>query len=308
MSEYEYSAEKRRNSRRDFEKNIFSNDSDRIQINDLMLGAMVIIAGVVSFTDFSFSLVNVANITALTIFLFIVTTFVYRNRYSKGIRRGRKDEAFGECLSEYRAKIKDVYDRKMAGLVPSFCTWYKKKELMEYRESLLCDIEMPYEVYRDKYLNMPKKEVMKQHLSLEAKRIILKCNAAKSIKLSPGMILNENGEYLRHKLIGKSGRQREKADKKREAITRAVYVIFGTIVAFDVILNFSVETVLQWAIRMVPIIIAIITGDDGGYCNITVTETAFKKAQVHLINLFNEYLVETNKATKEEPTETPTND
>lgn len=306
MSEYEYSAEKRRNSRKELEKNLA--DTDHLQLNDLMLGAMVVIAGVVSFADFTFSLTNIANITALTIFLFIVTTFVYRNKYSKGLRRGRKDETFVECLNEYRAKIRGVYDSKKAGLVPSFCTWYKKKELMEYRESLLCDIDMTYDEYRDKYLNMPKKEVMRQHLSLEAKHIILKCNSARSINLSPGMILNENGEYQRDKLIGKSGKQREKFDKKREAITRAVYVIFGTVVAFDVILNFSVETVFQWAVRMVPVIIAMITGDDGGYCNITVTETAFKKAQVHLINLFNEYLIETNPPPKEEPIETPTND
>ena len=304
MSEYEVSSEKRRNSRKEFERSILGNDSDKFQLNDLMLGAMVVIAGVVSFTDFRFSIANVANITALTIFLFIVTTFVYRNRYSKGIRRGRKDESFCESLADYRREIKAVYDNKTAGLVPRFCTWYKRKELREYRESLLCDIEMTYEEYRSKYLKMPRREVMRQQLSFEAKNIILKCNAAKSINLSPGMILNENGEYMRDKLIGKSGRQRERFDKKCEAISRAVYVVFGTIVAFDVILNFSVETVLQWAVRMVPVIIAIITGDDGGYCNITVTETAFKKAQVHLINLFNEYLEETNKHVTESPKDT----
>lgn len=307
MSEYEYSAEKRRNSRKELEKHMLSNDPDRFQLNDLMLGAMVVVAGVISFTDFTLSIGNIANITALTIFLFIVTTFVYRNRYSKGISRGRKDEAYADSLVEYRTKIKEVYDKKTAGLVPSFCTFYKKKELKEYRESLLSDIEMSYEEYRDKYLKMPKREVMKQPISLEAKRIILKCNSARSINLSPGMILNENGEYQRDKIIGKSGREREKIDKRKETISRAVYVIFGTVVAFDVILNFSVETVLQWAVRMVPIIIAMITGDDGGYCNITVTEVAFKKAQVHLINLFNEYLVEANTPTKEEPTETPSN-
>ena len=178
----------------------------------------------------------------------------------------------------------------MAGRVPEFCTYYKRKELREYRESLLCDIEMSYDEYKQKYLTMPYKILMRQNLSYDAKKIIAKCNAARSIKLYPGMILNENGEYDRDKLIGKSGREREKHDKKKQAVTRAVYVIFGAVVAFDVILNFSWITVAQWIVRMLPVILAIISGDDSGYCNITVTETNFKHGQVNVINLFTEYI------------------
>jgi hypothetical protein len=50
---------------------------------------------------------------------------------------------------------------------------------------------------------------------------------------------------------------------------------------------------------MLPIIFAIISGDDGGYCNITVTETNFKRDQSNVIGIFMEYakrknLIETN--------------
>ena len=43
---------------------------------------------------------------------------------------------------------------------------------------------------------------------------------------------------------------------------------------------------------MLPIVIATISGDDGGYCNITVTEVRFKGDQIHAIGLFNEYVQE----------------
>jgi hypothetical protein len=254
-------------------------------------------------TDFSFSLGSIANITALTLFLYMITTFVYRNRYAKGISRGRKEEEYINSLTEYREKREWIYSNNFAGILPSFCTYYKKKELREYRESLLTDIEMPYEEYAEKYLKMPRRKIMALPISLEAKKVILKCNAAKAIKLVPGMILNENGEYDRHKLIGKSGKQRERLDKRNNAIARAMYVVFGALIVFDVIFNFSLQTCLQWLVRMLPVIIAIITGDDSGYCNISVTEVAFKKGQIGIINLFREYLEEKNIFSAKEKTE-----
>ena len=50
---------------------------------------------------------------------------------------------------------------------------------------------------------------------------------------------------------------------------------------------------------MIPIIAAIPAGDDSGYCNITVTETNFKKDQVSVINLFDEYIKEKQAADSE---------
>ena len=39
---------------------------------------------------------------------------------------------------------------------------------------------------------------------------------------------------------------------------------------------------------MIPVVVALISGDDGGYCNITVTETNFKYGQTKVIKLFLE--------------------
>ena len=68
-------------------------------------------------------------------------------------------------------------------------------------------------------------------------------------------------------------------------------------------------TIAQWVVRMLPIILAIISGDDGGYCNITVTETNFKRDQTHVINLFMEYAKRNNliEEVSKQP-EIPTND
>lgn len=304
--DYKQRAENRRNARRDFERGVITNSPDKFQINDLALGALVIIAAILSFTDFSFSAGDWKNLTALTLFLYIITMFVYRNRYEKGMSRGRSDTEYKLSLSTYREKRKEIDDKSLVSHVPAFCTYYRKQELQEYRESLLCDIDMDYDTYKNTYLTMPKKEILKLPLSTEAKMVILKCNRAKTVKLYPGLILNESGEYDRDKLIGKSGRQRERSDKKKQAITRAVYVLFGAAVAFDMIFNFSVMTIAQWVVRMLPVILAIVSGDDGGFCNVTVTETNFKRDQTQVIGLFMEYAKRNNLIEEDTPTDTPT--
>jgi hypothetical protein len=252
----------------------------------------VTIAAVLSFTDFSFSAGNIRSLTALTLFLYIITLFVYRNRYESGMARGRTDAEYLKALDAYREMRGKISDKKLASRVPEFCAYYKKKELREYRESLLCDIEMEYSEYAEKYLRKSIFDILRLKVSFAVKKTLIKCNKAKAIPLYPGMILNENGEYDRHKLIGKSGRQRERSDKKKDAISRAAYVIFGSLVAVDVIFNFSPTVIAQWIVRMLPIVIAIMSGDDGGYCNVTVTEIRFKGEQINVIELFNEYAIE----------------
>ena len=307
-------AENRRNTRRDFEKGVISNEPDKFQLTDLMLGALVVIAAVISFTEFSFSAGDWRNLTALTIFLYIITMLIYRNRYSRGMARGKRDIEYRESLQTYRDRRNELDVKSLVSHVPAFCVFYKKQELREYRESLLCDIEMEYDTYKEKYLMMSKKDILKEPISTEAKMTIIKCNKAKSIKLLPGMILNESGEYDRNKLIGKSGRERERQDKKNQAISRAVYVLFGAMVAIDVIFNFSAQTIIQWVIRMLPVTVAIVSGDDGGFCNVTVTETNFKRDQTKVIGLFMEYAKRNNlvdevveEVATETPIETPTN-
>ncbi|MBQ8345043.1 MAG: hypothetical protein IJY42_02120 [Clostridia bacterium] len=286
---WERISEKRRETRKQVERGFLNGESEGLRFHDLMLGALVLIAAVISFTEFTFSLGSLRNLTALTVFLYVVTMFVYRNRYERGKRRGRKDGEYKAVLEGYRTKRQMIYDRGLAGRIPAFCTYYKKKELREYRESLLCDIDMDYEEYKSRYLRMSEKDLMKQPLSAESKRILLKCNRARSVKLLPGMLLNENGEYDRHKLIGQSGRERERRDKRQDAVSRGVFVLFGAVVAVDVIFHFEVITVIQWIVRMLPVVVAIITGEDGGFCNITVTETAFKQNQTAVLSLFEDW-------------------
>ena len=225
-------------------------------------------------------------------FLYIITSLVYQNSYGRGKLRGKADVEYKQALSEYRVKRQGIYDDSSAGLVPEFCRSYKAKELKEYRTGVLSDVEIEYSEYKAKYRRLTLFGIMRLRLPFDMKKAIIRCNRAKPLRLAPGLILNENGEMSRQKLIGQSGRERERKDKRKDLVSRAIMVLFGAAVVINVIFDFSYITIIQWAVRMVPIIAAVLMGDDAGYCNITVTETTFKRNQVSVINLFNEFLKE----------------
>lgn len=305
--EFESASESRRNFRKTVERSMIENQPDKIQMNDIMLVLLVIVAAAISFTDFTLSWGNVRNLTALTAFLYIITTLVYRNRYAKGKQRGRCDKDYIEALGNYRTMRQELYDKSLVKHIPSFCRYYKTKELREYRENLLSDIDMDYDEYRQKYHNKSFRHIMKLDMSFSAKKVIIKCNNAKPLKLTPGVVINENGEANRKKLVGQSGKERERTDKRKQVIERGLVVLFGSMVAVNIILDFSVITIIQWLVRMIPVLFAVMSGDDSGYCNVTVTETNFKRDQCTIISMFNDYINNTDiveENTNEDNTET----
>ena len=276
-------AEKRRELRRSVE-------SHKFNVKDLSLAGIVIVAMAISLTDFTLSAGDIRKLTALALFLYAVSTMIYHNRYDKGKFRGREDQEYKDSLSAYRTARKEISDQGVTSEVPEFCRDYKVRELREYRESLLADVDLTYDEYMQKYRHLPFRDIMKLRLPYYTRRTILKCNRARPIKLTPGMILNEDGEANRNKLIGQSGRERERVDKRKYFIKRGLVVLLGCMIVVDVILDFSVITIIQWFVRMLPIFSAIIMGDDCGYCDIVVTENRFKKGQTAVIGLFFEYL------------------
>ena len=284
------STSSRRDTRKRLERGALDSSSDSLFLNNFMLAVMVVIASVISFTDFSLSLGEIKKLTALAIFLYILTSMVYQNRYRRGKMRGKEDSEYKESLSEYREKRKGIYDKSAAHVVPEFCRYYKARELKEYRENLLADVEIEYEEYIEKYRRLTFFEILFLKMPFDMKKAIIKCNRAKPLKLTAGLILNESGEADREHLIGQSGKAREKKDKRKQQISRTVSVLFGAAIVVNLIFDFSLLSIIQWCVRMLPIIMAILMGDDDGYCNITVTETAFKRSQSHVISLFNEFL------------------
>ena len=132
-------ADKRRELRRTLE--IDTGNVNKFSMNDFMLAGIVVIAMVISLTDFTFSLGDFKNFTALTLFLYVITTIVYRNRYNRGKLRGRSDPDYIEALADYREAKDKISELGIASDIPTFCQEYKTKELKEYRNCMIARLD-----------------------------------------------------------------------------------------------------------------------------------------------------------------------
>lgn len=287
------SGDARRAFNRERESESMKRSGGNVALSNVVLVILVILAAVVSVLGVNFTWTNfvrnIGSITVLSIFLYIITSMVYRNRYGRGKLRGRLDPDYRYALQGYRDKRSAIDKHGILGLVPQFCRDYKVKELREYRSDLLVDVDLTYEEYEQYYQRLSDKEVMKLRLPLETRKVIVRCNHAKPLHLTPGMILNENGEAERQKLLGQSGREREHKDKHKQMINRALTILFSGCIGFDLLADFSLTNIINWLVRMFPIAMAIISGDDNGYCNITVTEANFKRGQSMVIGMLFEW-------------------
>ena len=93
----------------------------------------------------------------------------------------------------------------------------------------------------------------------------------------------------RSKPIGFSGNRMEKIDKVSQSIKRLLVSLFTGAIGVDIVLNFSWISVVTWAIRMLPILTALVTGQMNGFRNVTETEVSFKQKQIYMIRLFKDW-------------------
>lgn len=262
----------------------------RIKLSDFVLAVTILLATVANFTEFSFSFQGLNRIAATSVLVYIVTTMTYNHFYNKGKLEGRNDAAYKAVAEEYRAERDSVLNGELIVRVPSFIDYYIKNELTEYRKSILIQYDIPYEEYVEKYLRLSAWGVMRLKLGIKLKLAILRCNRAKPVSVTKAdMVANDDNAINRSKPVGISGHRKEVRNKTKNSVTRLVTTLFSGAIGVDIVLNFSWIAVVTWAIRMLPILTSLVTGQINGYRNITETEAGYKQNQIYLIRLFKEW-------------------
>ena len=256
----------------------------RAKMSDRLLVALVAIAAIVGFTDLSFNVQSLLRVSALTVFLYFLTTITYRNRYDHGKLKGKASLDYQEAMQEYKDAIESIPKECTDDMISEYCERYKERELSDYRRELLMPLRVSEKEYQEKYLDMRFWQILFLKKSWGFRFTIMKCNRAKPIRLTPSMILNESGDgRQRRRALGLSGKQRENRDKGKQALERAIVTMSSGAIAVSLIVDFSWQELALWAVRILPVVTAIIYGSNDGYDDIAVTETAFKRDQTKLI-------------------------
>lgn len=267
------------------------NGISRIKVGDFVLVVSIILATIANFTRFGISYKGVSQITAVTILIYIITMMTYNHCFNKGKIEGKQDKIYIDTEKEYNDEKDSVIKENLTGRLRDFTEYYIKNELVDYRKSLLLQYDIDYDTYSEKYLHMKSSDIMKEkQLDFRMKRAIIKCNKAKPISLSRYDIITDNEKKMnRSKPIGFSGNRMEKIDKVSQSIKRLLVSLFTGAIGVDIVLNFSWISVVTWAIRMLPILTALVTGQMNGFRNVTETEVSFKQKQIYMIRLFKDW-------------------
>ena len=279
-------------TRRDLESSLtLTSAPSKTTLINIVLVVLVVAACIVSFVDLNFSFQSIRKITAMAVFLYVATVAIYRNQYTKGKIRGKDDDEFKAAVAEYNKTRSEIYDARATKRIGEYCQHYARTELEEYKQALLLGTNITYSEYVEKYEGKPSRYIYKlKELPWHYRRILVKANRSKPVVMNSASLLTDRGSSRRGKMLTESGTHRETRDMITAMTTRAAMTIFAGVVAVDLLTSFSWQLVVLWIVRMIPVLTAIIMGETAGYCNITVTELRFKKAQTSCLHLFQEYL------------------
>lgn len=248
---------------------------------DVTLFAAVAIAAVISLGEVTLTVSSISNVTLLVSLLYMLTTLVYRNRYALFLDRGKATERYREAYAEYDRLRSRLYDAGLSERVSDFCSEYISRELREYREGLLAEAGVPYGDYMDKYRGLGAIKLRKMYsLSPYAIKAVINCDRAKGIRLNKNMILLNDGDTAeRGKPFGFSSKARQRRDYRINILSRLCMTVLSGVIAVSFIVDPSVSTLVQWCVRMVPIVSAAFFGSVNGFSNGSETAVNYLLSQ-----------------------------
>lgn len=255
---------------------------------DVALIALCVIAAFVSFWDVSITFASAFAIGWVSVFLYIVTTTVYRTKYDGGIYKGRETEAYKEAKKAFFEKRDAVVNRSMTDELREWCNDYRKKELESLRKDIVCPY-MTYEEYIAKYANMGKEEVDMLPLSHQIKRAIIRANRIEPVELRADMLLNVSESinlFGKRRALPMSGGEKRGLDFLKSYISKFIITFLCGMFVIDILSDPSLEMFLQWVVRMFPVITAFLTGDSNGYRNAVEVDANRLVAQEKMLTLF----------------------
>ena len=249
---------------------------------NLILVIVVVIAAIVSIGELTLTLKGAVNITLTVIVLYIVASIVYPNSYMSGIAREKLTNEYISAKAEYDAAVKEIGKSGMLADISEYCLRYSKEELKACRASILLDECIEYDTFEKEYLGVSIKDLRDKKLSPAAIKCIRDANRVKALDITPGSLMSTGEDVtllqriLRiigvRRTVGIEARTRQRIDYSTNMVIRAVTTLLAGVVGITVVIeDFSLRTIAEWAMKMLPIPIAALGGNNAGRRNVSDT-------------------------------------
>lgn len=255
---------------------------------DFALLALCLLAAFVSFWDVGFSINKAFTVGLLSILIFVISTTVYRTKYDGGIYKGRQTTEYQTAKASFEQIREFIVSRSLINTLADWCNKYRVNDLTQIQKGIVCPY-MTYEEYTEKYKNISKRKVIRCDLSWQAKKAVILANSVMPLELSADGLLGITAQtnlFGKRKALPISGGQKRKNDMILNYASKFIFTFVLGMFAVEILSDPTLETFLQWLIRMFPVVIAYITGEINGYRNVTAIDTNRINAQSHILRLF----------------------
>ena len=261
-----------------------------------------IIAAVVSFWDLRITFDDAFSVGWVAIMLYFVATSVYRTKYDGGIYRGKQSEAYKLANDKFCELREKVMRDSLEGRLRKWCNAYRVKDVENIRKEIVCPY-MSYEKYVSEYANLSKSKIKSMGLSKKVSNAIISANDIEPAELSADMLLSANVKqslFGKRRILPRSGDEQRRGDFIANYVVRFFMTFICGMFIVEVVSDPTLDTFLQWMIRMIPIVLAFLTGENNGFLNATEVTCKRMDAQARLLETFFAD-VEKEVSTDEEP-------
>ena len=240
---------------------------------------------------------------------------------SIGNTAGKADVEYSSVRNRYRAERDHIRAEGTELDLPDFCDFYVKKEIRDYRRTILLNANIRIEEWEDKYSDLDEhallvllprrkfyhrvksaeledsvieKLIAIRKLSARKKSAIVKCCIARPLEISPDLIMLDDGERTSRVPIAEKSVKQKQTQRDIFALIRITIMMFLSIsIAGEFILDFSPATLVFGLVKLSSL---AVTGYQGYHIGYTVyTEYGVRRLndQINLISVFNRWIRDT---------------
>jgi hypothetical protein len=265
-------------------------DADGLQAvaTNVCLIALCVIASLASFWDVKLTFDHAVTVGWLAILLYLVATTVYNTKYDGGVYKGRQTEAYKTANEDFYKLRDQISDQRLTDDLRDWCNDFRVKERDNLRKNIICPY-MRFDTYLDMYENLSRKEVKKLPLSKKVKQAINTANQVEPVDITADKLLNlyvPRRFFKKRKILPISGDDQRRGDIIVNYVKRFFLTFVCGMFIVEVVSSPSLDTFLQWIIRMIPIVMAFLTAPAGGFRNATEVSVKRLNAQSKLLKTF----------------------
>ena len=247
---------------------------------------LAFVAAVTMLTDIRITSFGDLASLGIRYFVLLFTSYqMYVNTSDSGIRRGLLSDEYINSQEHYKKLKGEILKAGLQNRLPKYCADYIKRELVNTRTVIVATIGYSYEDF-EPYLSRDYNDIRKDpKLSRVQKKIIIKAAKVMPIKLTPEMIM-QLGHNGKRSPIGMNPVTKRNITRGVKLVATALTTVFVASLAFEVILNPTLENFVYMLVCTVPIVLNGFTGYKMGYENIIFDTVEYTEAQALVIQDF----------------------